>query len=195
MTSSASWASRNSSTCGITSKNGRPYANSVTLTIQGQWAAVNSRDLRDSRVPPKWASPQHDLLTLLWWRERGFWQLHQLPGQTGFPVPCLQISWQRWPWTNPGEHSGVAAADHVFLNGSPRPAPSSPHVGVTLDSSISPRDDTVCSHIFMGPADPQALLFSQSLASSLSINTRAQHGSACPARFTPPLHAHLTSTP
>ena len=67
--------------------------------------------------------------------------------------------------------SPVAAADNVFLNGNPRPLPHHLAVGVTLDFLVSPRANPVCSHVFVGRADPPAFPFSQSLASCFSDNS------------------------
>ena len=61
-------------------------------------------------------------------------------------------------------------------------------VGVALDSSVSPRADPVCSHIFMAPADPQAFLFSQPLAPGFSVNSQGPTCFNTPCPSTPISH-------
>lgn len=56
--------------------------------------------------------------------------------------------------------------------GTPDLSPSRLAVAVPLDSSVSPRADPVCSHVLVGPADPPAFPYSQSLAPSSSVNSQ-----------------------
>ena len=59
-----------------------------------------------------------------------------------------------------------------------------------MDSSISPRADSVHSHIFLGPADPQAFLSSQPLAPGFSVNSQGPTGcnTPCPSSYPHPAH-------
>lgn len=74
--------------------------------------------------------------------------------------------------------------------GAPGLPPHHLAVGVTSDSSVSPRADSVCSHIFVGPADPQAFLSSQPLASGFSVNSQGPtcFNTPCPSSHPHPAH-------
>lgn len=57
-----------------------------------------------------------------------------------------------------------------------------------MDSSVSSRADSVCSHIFVGPADP--FLSSQPLAPGFSVNSQGPtcFNTPCPSSHPHPAH-------
>lgn len=67
-------------------------------------------------------------------------------------------------------------------------------MGVTSDSSVSPRAEPGCSLIFMDPADPQVFWFPQPLALGFSVNGQ---GPTCPNVPCPelPMALRLSITP
>lgn len=78
--------------------------------------------------------------------------------------------------------------------GTPDLPPHRLAIGVTLDSSVSPRAEPVCSLVFMGPTDPQVFWFPQPLALGFSANSQ---GPTCPNKPCPklPLALRHSNTP